>query len=136
MHFFEFLQLHEDAQLETLWYNGEQVGRRREGEFLILLYQVEGFYVEVFYHTRDKQIKKYVSFECLDKLDPYIADMDISPVYKYMKRKTKKREIDFIGEVMGMAFSPEPEEAVIQRRSRLEQKKPTFWQKLIAYFRK
>src|SRR6476620_789908 len=91
MHFLEFLRLREDDQLETLWYNGEQIGRRKDGEFLILLYQVEGFYVEVFYHTKKKLITKYVSFEDTDRLDPYISQMDLSLVYRYMRKGAKIR---------------------------------------------
>lgn len=86
MNFFSFLQLDESEQIEVLWYNGEQIGRRREQDFLILLYQVEGFYVEVYYHTKLREIKKYLSFECTDRLEPYFESIDISPVYRYIKR--------------------------------------------------
>ena len=88
MHFNEFLQLDETEQIETLWYNGEQIGRRTEQGYLILLYQVEGFYVEVFYHRKERAIKKYVSFDCADdRLLPYLEKIDISAVHKQLKKR-------------------------------------------------
>jgi len=131
MHFLEFLRLKEDDQLETLWYNGEQIGRRKEGEFLVLLYQVEGFYVEVFYHTRQKLITKYVSFECTDRLDPYIENMDLSLVYRYMKKGSKIR----------WQAAPEDGLAVMSqvkknRPSVSSPAKPGFWERLRGFFHK
>src|SRR5436305_15234807 len=104
MHFYDFIQLNETEQIEILWYNGEQIGRRKEEDYLILLFQVEGFYVEVFYHNKERVIKKYVSFECLDRLEPYLENIDISSVYKFIKRPPKFKNSDFIGEVIGSAI--------------------------------
>jgi len=78
MHFNEFLQLNETEQVELLWYNGEQIGRRKEDDYLILLYQVEGFYVEVFYHKADYVIVKYNPFTKSELLEPYLNEIDIS----------------------------------------------------------
>lgn len=100
MHFFDFVLLHEEDQLEILWYNGEQIGRRKEKEFLILLYQVEGFYVEVYYNTKYKEIEKYLGFECTDKLEPYISHIDLAPVYKCLKKKPKNAVTDFGSDVI------------------------------------
>jgi len=89
MHFYDFIQLNETEQIEILWYNGEQIGRRKDEEHLILLYQVEGFYVEVFYHNKERVIKKYMSFECTDLLEPYLEKIDITTVYKQIKKQSK-----------------------------------------------
>ena len=89
MHFYDFIQLNETEQIEILWYNGEQIGRRKDEEHLILLYQVEGFYVEVFYHNKERVIKKYMSFECTDLLEPYLEKIDITTVYKQIKKQPK-----------------------------------------------
>lgn len=89
MHFYDFIQLNETEQIEILWYNGEQIGRRKDEEHLILLYQVEGFYVEVFYHNKERVIKKYMSFECTDLLEPYLEKIDITTVYKQIKKPSK-----------------------------------------------
>jgi hypothetical protein len=131
MHFLQFLQLREDDQLETLWYNGEQIGRRKEGEFLVLLYQVEGFYVEVFYHTKQKLITKYVSFEDTDRLDPYISNMDLSLVYRYMRKGAKIRWQVSPGEGV--------ESSGINRKKNghpAPASKQGFWEKLRSLFHK
>jgi hypothetical protein len=62
----------------------------------MLLYQVEGFYVEVYYNTKERTIKRYLCFECTDLLDPYINNIDLSPVYKYLNKKAKNREVHLV----------------------------------------
>ena len=119
MHFFDFVLLTEDEQLEMLWYNGEQIGRRKDREFLVLLYQVEGFYVEVYYNTKYKEIEKYLSFECTDKLEPYISHIDLSPVYKYMKRKPKNTAVDFSDDVINMVREKKKQPHTIVHRKNL-----------------
>jgi hypothetical protein len=47
-----FKLLDEREQAETLWDKGVQLGERFDEEHHILLYQIDGFYVEVFYHPR------------------------------------------------------------------------------------
>ncbi|MFL5772563.1 MAG: hypothetical protein ACJ75F_05365 [Flavisolibacter sp.] len=104
MHFFDFILLREDEQLEMLWYNGEQIGRRRHNEFLIQLYQVEGFYVEVYYNTKYREIEKYLSFECTDKLEPYIRDIDLGIVYKCLKKRSKNPAENSPDEIIGRSI--------------------------------
>ena len=129
MHFFDFILLHEDEQLEMLWYNGEQIGRRKDREFLILLYQVEGFYVEVYYNTKFKEIEKYLSFECTDKLDPYISHMDLSPVYRFMKKRPKNAGVDFSDDVISQAREKKNFRVATRHKRNL-------WGKIRAMFQK
>jgi len=103
MHFNQFLQLQEAEQIEVLWYNGEQIGRRKEDEYLVLLYQVEGFYVEVFYHTKFKVVKRYSSFESLDRLQPYIEHIDLSAVYRLFRKPVKSRDQLFVDDILRKA---------------------------------
>lgn len=129
MHFFDFVLLHEEQQLEMLWYNGEQIGRRKEREFIILLYQVEGFYVEVYYNTKYKEIEKYLSFECTDKLEPYTRHIDLAPVYKYLKRRPKNGGKDFGSDIITRVTENKAGTlTTIQRKS--------LWHKLRAIFHK
>ena len=85
MNLYRFLKLDETQQTEILWYNGVQIGRRKDEEHTILLYQVESFYVEVFYNRKEKIIKKYRCFESVEQLAPYLDTIDISPVYKQIR---------------------------------------------------
>ncbi|GAC1426589.1 MAG: hypothetical protein NVS9B7_10190 [Flavisolibacter sp.] len=93
MHFFDFLQLEENEQIELLWYNGEHIATRKDGEFMMLLYQVEAFYVEVHYQTKERKITKYLCFECTDLLEPYLKIIDLSPLYKFLNKKAKTWEL-------------------------------------------
>ncbi|MFL5787292.1 MAG: hypothetical protein ACJ748_04515 [Flavisolibacter sp.] len=132
MHFYDFLQLNETEQIEILWYNGEQVGRRKDDDHLILLYQVEGFYVEVFYHNKERVIKKYISFECTDHLEPYLDTIDISNVYKYIKRTPKGP-----GNVLLMTNTIKEN---LQQDSKLQlpmkRNKNTIWDRILSIFHK
>jgi hypothetical protein len=132
MHFYDFLQLNETEQIEILWYNGEQVGRRKDDDHLILLYQVEGFYVEVFYHNKERVIKKYISFECTDHLEPYLDTIDISNVYKYIKRTPKGP-----GNVLLMTNTIKEN---LQHDSKLQlpmkRNKNTIWDRILSIFHK
>ena len=128
MNFYDFLQLDETEQVEVLWYNGEQIGRRREGEYLILLYQVEGFYVEVFYHSKLREIKRYLSFECTDRLEPYIESIDISPVYRYMKKQPKSNLYAAVVNTPVLSLSAEAKEN--------KKRKQRFWDFFLSIFQK
>jgi len=104
MHFNDFLQLNETEQVELLWYNGEQIGRRKEEDYLILLYQVEGFYVEVFYHRKERMIKKYLSFDCSDsRLDTYLERVDISPIYKHTRKPSRISDVGMVNYFLNIA---------------------------------
>ena len=49
MTMYDFQLLPEQRQIEVLYKAGVYIGKRREGVSIILLYQLESFYVEVFY---------------------------------------------------------------------------------------
>jgi hypothetical protein len=135
MNFFSFLQLDESEQIEVLWYNGEQIGRRREQEYLILLYQVEGFYVEVFYHTKLREIKKYLSFECTDRLQPYFDSIDISPVYRYIKRGAAYASDAAGGRIVTMTVQKKSKEE--QQVMAVETKKLriSLWKRVLSFLK-
>jgi hypothetical protein len=135
MNFFSFLQLDESEQIEVLWYNGEQIGRRREQEYLILLYQVEGFYVEVFYHTKLREIKKYLSFECTDRLEPYFESIDITPVYRYIKRGAAYASDSAGGRVVSMAVQKKAKEEAPSLAVETKKFRPGFWTRVLAFLK-
>jgi len=136
MHFNEFLQLNETEQVELLWYNGEQIGRRKENDYLILLYQVEGFYVEVFYHRKERVIKRYMSFDCSDsRLEPYLDKIDISPIYKQIRKPSRYSDLGLANYFVSMA-SEKPFEQMEYSGLRSSEKRKSFWQKLVSLFHK
>jgi hypothetical protein len=136
MHFNEFLQLNETEQVELLWYNGEQIGRRKEDDYLVLLYQVEGFYVEVFYHRKERVIKRYLSFDCSDRrLDTYLEKIDISVIQKHTRKPSRISDVGMVNFFVSKAMEMMPEQkdstTMVKRKVK---KKLTFWDRFLQLF--
>jgi hypothetical protein len=81
MTLYEFNQLDEMEQAEALW-NGVFIADREDDEHKILLYQIDGFYVEVFYHKEYNVIRRFRSFSSTNPLDPYLDKIDIQALLK------------------------------------------------------
>ena len=69
--------LDEMEQIEAIW-AGEFIGDRSDEEHNILLYQVDSFYVEVYYHREYNTIRRFRSFSSTTQLEPYLNQIDIS----------------------------------------------------------
>ena len=78
MTLYQFKMLDEMEQAETLWNKGVHIGERFDEEHNIILYQIDGFYVEVFYHREDNDIIKFRTFSSTEQLESYIGKIDIS----------------------------------------------------------
>ena len=50
---------------------GIRIAERIESESLIELYQIDSFYIEVYYRQSDNEILRINSFEDTDYLEPY-----------------------------------------------------------------
>jgi hypothetical protein len=74
----EYKTLHIDEQASFLSKTGVSIGERKVGPYLIALFQIEGFYVEVFYDKETLQMVKLVSFYSTALLEPYLKTIDIS----------------------------------------------------------
>lgn len=71
MTLYQFNLLNEMEQKEAIW-EGVHIADREEGEYKILLHQINAFYVEVYYHAEDNVIKRYRSFSSIEQLAPYL----------------------------------------------------------------
>jgi len=65
-------------QAEVLWNHGVELGQRVDEEHRITLYQIHGFYLEVYHHIQDDVVKRYRSFSSVAQLAPYIDNLNIS----------------------------------------------------------
>ena len=74
---YQFNCMDEVRQIELLWSAGVLVGSRQEGFYKILLYQIDSFYVEVFYQYFQGKMVKVVSFNDTDQLEPYLNSINI-----------------------------------------------------------
>ncbi len=76
MTLYQFLALDEMEQQEAIW-EGVHIADREDEEHKILLYQIDAFYVEVFYHKEYNVIRKYQPFNSMDKLAPYLDKINV-----------------------------------------------------------
>jgi hypothetical protein len=79
----QFNCLDEVRQIELLWSAGVLIGSRQEGLFKILLYQIDSFYVEVYYQYFQGKMAKIKSFVDIEYLDPYLNSINIEPLLNY-----------------------------------------------------
>ena len=73
----EFLQLDEKRQLQILHRHGVYVGKRKEGDQTIVLFQLHSFYVEIYYRQYRKTIEKMVSSNHTEILQPYLDQINL-----------------------------------------------------------
>jgi hypothetical protein len=78
MTLYEFKLLSEREQLDLLQVEGTYIGKRKEGELTVLLFQLEGFYIEIFYKKHRSHILKVRSFTSTLPLEPYLHQIDIT----------------------------------------------------------
>jgi hypothetical protein len=77
MTLFEFLQLEPPDQIAILYEQGVYIGKRKLDGRPALLYQVESFYVEVFYLAYRKHVLKVRASASTAILDPYLEQIDV-----------------------------------------------------------
>lgn len=54
---------------------------RRSLDWNILLFQLEGFYVEVFYERKAQKVDKLKSFDDVEQLEPYLRKIDVPALF-------------------------------------------------------
>jgi len=74
----EFSILNETRQAETLLDHGIFLADRLYKNFSIFLYQLDGFYVEVYHNLRFDVMQGIRCFGDDDALQPYLESIDIS----------------------------------------------------------
>jgi hypothetical protein len=77
MTLFDFQILAQNEQIDLLYREGVYVGKRKQGDHTLVLYQLESFYVEVWYLQYRKWIEKLHCFRSTSLLDPYLDLMDL-----------------------------------------------------------
>jgi hypothetical protein len=77
MTFHDFQLLPEQEQIDSLYQYGVYIGKRKEAFSIIVLYQFESFYVEVYYRKYRSYVKNLHCFESTELLDPYLEQIDV-----------------------------------------------------------
>lgn len=68
----DFTRLPANRQLDTLYFTGDILANRYEGEHIFLLYNLNGFYVELRYDAYNNELHQVTAFRDTDKLEPYL----------------------------------------------------------------
>ena len=73
----QFNRLSEDEQSDVISKKGVLISVRKTDEHRVLLYQIQGFYAEVFYHPTNNAIK-IKSFSSTENLQPYLNQISLN----------------------------------------------------------
>lgn len=73
----EFIDLPQELQFEVLHKHGVYVGKRKVDQQSAVLFQLHGFYVEVFYKQYRKIIGHLITSDSTDILQPYLDQINI-----------------------------------------------------------
>lgn len=78
----EFNELSDEQQLRLLHRDGVYIGKRKLEEQMIVLFQLYGFYVEVYYRQYRRVVERlYVTTEA-DVLQPYLNQVNVRDLDK------------------------------------------------------
>jgi hypothetical protein len=73
----DFLQADEMEQAEALWEKGVHIAEREDEVHRFILYQLDAFYVEAWYHKEYNVLRKFNVFDDLEQLQPYLEQIKI-----------------------------------------------------------
>ncbi|HEU0111436.1 MAG TPA: hypothetical protein VFQ73_11190 [Flavisolibacter sp.] len=65
------------VQQQLLRHQAVFLSERRSMDWNILLFQLESFYVEVYYERKTQKVELIKSFDDMDQLDPYLRKIDV-----------------------------------------------------------
>ncbi len=88
MKLYDFKFLDDKSQAEVLFNYGVLIAERLYKDLVIQLYQINSFYVEVYYNAIFKMVQGINSFDNLTRLEPYLSSIDISFI-EYFQQKEK-----------------------------------------------
>lgn len=77
MTLFDFKLLTQQEQIEEVYRHGVYIGKRKELARTVLLYQVESFYVELFYTKYRHIVSNIRSSLSTSVLDPYLEQIEV-----------------------------------------------------------
>lgn len=73
---YQFNSLNDYQKADAVW-DGTYLGDRQEDDCNILLFEVDSFYVEVYYHKKFNNVTRFRSFITTDLLEPYLCQVDL-----------------------------------------------------------
>ncbi len=84
MTLYNFRHLSYNDQVDLLHKDGVYIGKRKEERNFIVLYQLHGFYVEIFYRKYRRLITHLHCFTTTEQLTPYLEEVDVEELMKFV----------------------------------------------------
>ena len=83
----KFNQLPIEEQQRAVLQDGVFLAERKDFPLRMMLYDMNSFYVEVFFLSRNNKAAWLNAFDSMEKLEPYLTNINISPVLEeaYLK---------------------------------------------------
>jgi hypothetical protein len=82
MTLFEFEMLSDAEKIAFLYEEGTYIGKRSIHGSCLLLFQLEGFYVEILYQKYRTLIKNIDCFTSTERIEPYLEQMNVENLVK------------------------------------------------------
>ena len=79
---YEFTILGETDKVDLIYNEGIYIGKRKKNLITILLYQIDGFYTEIFYRKYRYSVNRIRCFTSTLPLDPYLDQIDVEELIK------------------------------------------------------
>lgn len=76
----KFNKLPIEEQQKAVLESGIFLAERKDAPLRMMLYDMNSFYAEVFFLSRNNKAAWFNAFDCIEKLDPYLARISISSV--------------------------------------------------------
>ncbi len=76
----QFNKLSIEQQQRAVLINGVFLAERKDPPLRMMLYDMENFYVEVFFLSRYNKVAWFNGFQLTKKLEPYLQKIDITSV--------------------------------------------------------
>lgn len=81
MKFEEFKELSQEEQHKVVSNKGVMLRERITKSFMVFLYGLDGFYIELFFHKASGVFAKLKPLNDVGELSPYLDDIDLSMLF-------------------------------------------------------
>ena len=78
----DFIMLNAEEKKLVVLHEGVLIGKRKEPELIIFLFDLDKFYVETFCNTKTKEVSEYRVFAQTKLLQPYLENIPIDQLFK------------------------------------------------------
>ena len=82
MNLYDFNILDETDKYKELLIHGVRIGELLNVDYKIMLYQINSFYIELYYHRIDKKLIKLIAFSSIENLSDYLNQIDLQDLLK------------------------------------------------------